>query len=98
MDMSTVARSTATPDSPTTASARMTECWAMRRPKASGKRRPRMCETIAMKSTLKVLTVIPPVTAAEAPPMNIRTIRTISVSVWRRPISMVEKPVVRQTA
>ena len=41
------------------------------RPRASADGRPRTVETIAMSSTLKVLTLMPPAVEPDAPPMNI---------------------------
>ena len=50
-----------------------------------------------MKRMPIVLTVTPPVTEAEAPPINIKTMTIINVSGNNWPISTAEKPAVRHT-
>ncbi len=58
-------------DRSATDNARYTTSCGIRRPSASADGRPRTVETMAMRSTLKVFTLMPPAVEPDAPPMNI---------------------------
>ena len=67
----------------------------MVRPKAVGERCPRMWDTAATVSTPIVLSVTPPATDAEAPPMNISSMMAVQASNPSAPRSTVVSPAVR---